>query len=332
MRKSAKVKPLRRIKYYIALVMTGGLFTCNADFKDSSMSLLKKPEILSIVIEPPEAAPGESVKASFLVADQYGVIDDAMVLWLPDIEFNSRLVGRRSNMKTSVTKLSELDEEVKQPIAQIKLDDATRYEYDQEGFANHYIGLMAFMDEKDVLDMDINNMEENLNALLWRDGAIMAIRTLMVSNRKEQNRNPRVAEIFWGKNESKQKDSVSLVRSSIENIDVIRMEAMARPVEIIQKEKLYFRIQVEDDDPVKAAIRYQWIATGGDFGEVRRKIQPWEAPEYIDGQPQLPDPKQNIPKNNDPNLYTLWVILRDNGIRNRTGQGWAEFYVRILPE
>ena len=51
-----------------------------------TMSVVKKPEILAVVLDPPEASPGQSVTASFLMADERGPVVGTANLWMPMVD------------------------------------------------------------------------------------------------------------------------------------------------------------------------------------------------------------------------------------------------------
>jgi hypothetical protein len=182
-----------------------------------------------------------------------------------------------------------------------------------------------------ALDMDL----DELDTLLDSQSVKLGMRTLVISDRDDKNRNPRVTGISWGQDADAQPDPVRMLASFDANLAVLRQQAAAEPMEVEQKQTVHFKVQVEDDDPIEEAIRFQWISTGGDFEGLREQVQKWECPEYQEPDADKGEADQrgqdDADPRTDPNLHPIWVIVRDSGIAGQLGQSWAEFYVRVLP-
>ena len=309
--------------------------SCDADFEDGSMSELKKPELLSIVLEPPEAAPGEQVVASFLLADHKGPIEAAAQLWLPSFELADEGGRRRTNTGSAGLGPDVDLEELVLPELSLVVPERAEYEFDEQGLDEHALGLLVFLGEAPEPDAVAGMQPDDLDALLESGQVKLGIRTLVVSERKDRNRNPRVTRVGWGPDEEEQSGRAELVTSFDQELATVRQQAADQPIEVEEEQKLYFEVEVEDDDPVDEAARYQWISTGGDFGGLRERVQKWEAPDYrepdAEGGERNQRGEQGVEARTDPNLHPVWVIVRDSGISGQLGQSWAEFYVRVIP-
>ncbi len=308
---------------------------CGADFEDGAMAELKKPELLSIVLEPPEAAPGEGVTASFLLADQHGPIEEAAQIWLPSFDLADQGGRRRTNTGSAVFDPEMALDELMLPELSLVVGEGADYQFDEQGFAGHVLGLLAFVGEAPDPETIAGMDPDDLDALLDSEQVKLGIRNLVVSEREERNRNPRVTGIDWGSDEEERSGRAELVTSSDDDPVGTRQQAADHPIEMEEKQGLYFEVAVEDDDPIEQAILYQWISTGGDFGGTRERIQQWEAPAYREPDSEAGERdqrgEQGVDARSDPNLHPVWVIVRDSGISGRLGQSWAELYVRVIP-
>jgi hypothetical protein len=213
--------------------------------------------------------------------------------------------------------------------------ERAQYEFDDQGFAEHMLGLLAFVREAPDLDALAGMDPDDLDTLLDSEQVKLGIRTLVISDREDKNANPRVAGVGWGEDEQAEPEPLRVFNCFDADRAGVRQQAADHPLELEEKQTVFFSAQVEDDDPIKQAIRYQWISTGGDFSGLRERVQKWEAPAF-----QEPDAEENeqdqrggqgVDARTDPNLYPVWVIVRDSGISGQLGQSWAEFYVRVIP-
>jgi len=101
------------------------------------------------------------------------------------------------------------------------------------------------------------------------------------------------------------------------------------------KTSIHFLAEVQDDND-SGDLRFQWISNGGDFSSHRLSNEPWKVPEYTstyaDGETDETDVVSDGNYRIDPNLYTIWLVVRDNGTNSHSlGQAWAEFFVRVVP-
>ena len=112
---------------------------CEPDFEDGSMALLKKPEILSVVLEPPEAAPGEQVNASFLIADGKGVIEGKAALWMPMTEGQTDEAFMAETLAAMALELDDLAA----PTLDFTVPPAELFGFDDDGFGGLPLSLVA---------------------------------------------------------------------------------------------------------------------------------------------------------------------------------------------
>jgi hypothetical protein len=312
------------------------LLACNDAFDDSDMSELKKPELISVVLDPPEASPGDRVRATYLFADQRGVLVDREVIWIPFFTLADQGGRRRTTTGDAMLDPDQDLDTLMQPVFTLAVGEPSLYVFDRNGFAEHTVGLIAFISDIPQFDSPHDIVFDELDQLLDSEDTKLGIRTLVVSNRTTKNQNPRVVEIRWGLNSTIQSEPIEIVRNGDLDLAVSRQRSADEAIEVDEKQALFFNVQIEDDDPIQETIRYQWIATGGDFDAYREQIQPWTAPSYREPDPEQGEQDQraqiNVEPRIDPNLHTVWVIVRDNGIYGQLGQCWAEFYVRILPK
>ncbi len=283
---------------------------CADKFDDDTMALLKKKEILSVVLEPPEAAPGEVVRASFLIADERGIIEDPIAVWLPD-------------------EPAELASEPFGAAFEMILGSEEAYRFDENGLSSQGIGLAVAIGDVSDEESMMKDIDERI-----KDGAVkMNTRTLVVSTRQAKNRNPTITSIS-GSIEGRKPATLAIVTSRDENTSDSRHVAADDPWLVEAGEEVTLHVAIEDDGNLDEDIRYQWISTGGDFGGERKKDQAWKAPIYVDPGEGEEDQSgmENVDPRIDPNLYPIWLVVRDNGADDQLGQSWAEFYVRVTPK
>ncbi len=322
-----------------ALLLTSA--SCGDTFEDGTTSKLMKPEILSIILEPPEAAPGDTVTATFLMGDQLGPLAPPLQFWMLSPPGNSGFAGTTvsegsldsEDGETALDDSADMDNIGFGPSFTFTVPDAQAYTFDDNGLAPQVLTLLLGIDA-DALP-DLSNPENALADIeaLISDGTLkMALRTLIVSQRDEMNRNPRVNRVSV--RSGTDENDVVFVASYHDDIAAGRAAAAAQPFvyDISRAEPLVFVLDAEDEGDMETAVRYQWISTEGDFGGRREREQTWEPPFYqfpAEGQSNQSG-QENVDPRVDPNLVPVWCILRDNGVENQLGQSWIEFYVRIV--
>ncbi len=314
--------------FFFSLV-AAALLGCAPEFDDPTMAVVKKPEILSIVLEPPEAAPGETVRASFLMADDRGVIAHNANVWLPvsaggemsDAEMGAAL----EEMGLDLTSLGETQLEFTVP-------PASSFTFDEEGLSGQMLSLFAATGDTPDPETPVEQLLGTLDNLVESGEFKTALRTLVVSERSTRNQNPVIQSVSTGDEEA-QENPVTIVLSSDEDIQSARQLAVDNPLIVDAKQKLAFAVDAEDDTDDGAALRFQWISTGGDFAGLRERVQEFEAPEYKELEPGDVDQTdlENVDPRTDPNLHPAWVIVRDDSTPGALGQSWAELYVRVQP-
>ncbi len=301
---------------------------CEVDFEDGSMAVLRKPEILSVVLDPPEAAPGEQVTASFLIADNRGVIEGQSNLWIP--------MGKESSDEAAMIEtLMAMDltlDDLAEPTLAFTVPPKEMFGFDKDGFGGLPLSVAAAPMDGPAGETPAVELLEGLDQHLSSGAMKMAMRTLMVSDRPETNENPHVVSVHSG-TKGKQGNELTVVRSDDDDIAAARQAAMDNPLVLQAGSTIWFNVAVEDDGNVEEDVRYQWISTGGDFFGYRERVQEWETPAYSDleaGDIDQTD-MENVDPRTDPNLRPVWLIVRDDLAQNQLGQSWAEFYVRIKP-
>ncbi len=314
---------------YILLAATAALtLACEVDFEDGSMALLKKPEILSVVLDPPEAAPGEAVTASFLIADDRGVIEGRANLWMP-------MGGESADAAAMVETLETMGltiDDLAAPALGFQVPPKEMFGFDENGFSSLPLSVAAAQTEGPAEETPAIALLDGLDGHLASGAMKLAIRNLVVSERAEPNENPHVVSVHSGTKE-KQENALTIVRSDDDDIAATRQAAKDNPLVLPAGSAIWFNVAVEDDGNVEEAVRYQWISTGGDFEGYRERVQKWETPKYNDLQAGDVDQTglENVDPRTDPNLHPVWLIVRDDLAQNQRGQSWAEFYVRIDP-
>ncbi|MCP4602462.1 MAG: hypothetical protein GY847_18430 [Proteobacteria bacterium] len=301
---------------------------CGVDFEDGSMASLKKPEILSVVLSPPEAAPGEQVSASFLIADDKGVIEGKASLWMP--------IGEEpmdeAAMDEALSAMNLTIDDLAAPTLELTVPPADMFGFDEQGFSGLPLSVAAAHGDGPASDAPATELLADLEQHVESGKMKMATRTLIVSERNERNENPHVLSVHSGTEES-QKTELTIVRSDDDDIAAARQAAADNPLVLSAESETWFRVEVEDDGEVEETVRYQWISTGGDFFGLRERVQEWEVPEYksLSGNEQDQTGLENVDPRTDPNLHPVWLIVRDDMAENQLGQTWAEFYIRVEP-
>ncbi|MDJ0765859.1 MAG: hypothetical protein QNJ97_22945 [Myxococcota bacterium] len=302
---------------------------CGPEFDDPTMAVLKRPEILSIVLEPPEAAPGETVKASFLMADRRGVIQGNANVWLPTDgsgeASESEMVALLDEMGLDLESLGTAAIEFQVPLA-------GSFTFDEDGRSGLTMGLFAAIGSTPSPQTPVAQILETLDSHVERGDVKSALRTLVVSERADQNQNPLILGIVAGDKQA-QNTRLAIARSEDSDIAATRQLAADNPLTVKAEQEVVFAATVQDDGNPELSLRYQWISTGGDFGGLRERVQAFEVPKYKQLSPGEMDQtgQQNVDPRLDPNLHPVWLIARDNGTPGALGQSWAEFYIRVTP-
>lgn len=271
------------------IAMTALVSGCTGEFDDETKAVLEKPELLSIVLDPPEAAPGQSVRASFLFADENGPLDAPLVFW----EIPQPAVVGEGAMNATI---------------EFTVGQKQDYSFDETGPAPQSV-MVAIPGE----GVDVADLSGDLEEVMRDDRIVMGMRTLVVSTRKDKNENP-VVERIEIERESGERVSMPIVTSADADIAATREAAVKSPLRVEENEELTILATVEDEDDPND-LRYQWIATGGDFEGRRKAAQPYRAPALEGGE--------------ESRVVPVWLIVRDNGHPEHLGQVWAELYLEV---
>ncbi|MCP4676832.1 MAG: hypothetical protein GY854_15225 [Deltaproteobacteria bacterium] len=311
----------------VAIQLLAGLalIGCAPEFDDPTMAVVKKPEILSVVLSPPEAVPGQTVRATFLMADDRGVIEDNANVWMPMGASDEDMEASLAKMEIDLESLGEAEFEFKVP-------PASSFTFDEDGLSGQMVSLFAATGNTPSPETPIEQLLGSLESLVESGDVKTALRTLVVSERSNRNQNPLILDVTAGDEET-QDTPVSTVRSDDRDIPATRQSAADNPLVVKENESIFFAVDVEDDSNDAISLRYQWISTGGDFAGLRRKVQEFKAPEFqeLESGDEDQTDLENVNPRVDPNLHPVWLVIRDNGISGGLGQSWVEFYVRVEP-
>lgn len=323
------------------LVLAGMALLCAAcapNYKDPDKALLQKAEMLSIALEPPEAAPEGEVKAAYLLADEHGPLDATLQLWLP--------IGSGTNGSLSDFNADSMSEDLQQmgldqlsllnAVLRFHAKPASSYVFDSDGKSTQMLTLYAAPGELAHSLDDILAAPTLLLDEIKAGNVLASVRTLSVAEGNSLNKNPWLT-------------SLNLVDASGEHPIVYgthlqaldgtlaaqRQRAADQAYEVRAETTVKFKVEAADDGPT-SDLRYQWISTGGDFDGRRLRVEPWLAPKYLDPVTFTTDQhdqrgQTGVAFRTDPNLYAVWLVLRDNGTKALLGQTWAEFFVRVIP-
>ena len=314
------------VAFNVALFAVG----CEEEFDDETMALLKKPEVLSVVLDPPEAAPGETVTATFLIADGKGVRNEMTTLWMPLLP--EAVYADPAAMNEVMTQMGLLDPNAMTGATfEFTVPDAKYFSFDESGKSGLPIMFSTAISGAISADLSIDELANAMEQAVVDGAAKQVMRTLVVSNGDSLNDNPEVISLFVQRGDSLQPIHFAAVSDA--DLESRRQNAANNPVVVVEGAEVNFLVNVSDDGDVAADIRYQWISTGGDFGGIRAQLQPFEAPEYkalSAGEMDFTN-QTNVNPRLDPNLHTVWIIVRDNEVAGQLGQTFAEFYVRVVP-
>ena len=347
-----RIKHIHKYAATIAMIATLILAasSCSPTFDDESKSILMKPEIISIALDPPEAAPGEAVTASFLAADQYGAITEAPVqgallqVWMlaePGASaFASGAVGNGSLDSGQGDGTSDGTDANAPDMANIGIMpsfnfetySSSEYTFNEDGLSPQLLTLLFFPQGVDPAGLKSENLSSDIQKMIESGQAQLALRTLVVSARSDKNRNPRITGATVAVGDTTPAEIVFLGSNS-ENITTARALAAANPFEVKYRKnlRLHIDITVEDEGDPEDTLLYQWISNGGEFRGLPTEERDWLAPEYIEPGEGFSDQsgQETVDPRTDPNLHPIWIIVRDNGVDNQFGQSWVEFYVRV---
>jgi len=292
------------------LVACTTLAGCQPKFDDEKQSLLEKPELLALVVEPPEAAPGETVRLSFLFADAAGVVADPRAFWLPGG------LPIPADLEALATQFSVTQADLLASSVTLTLPPERDYAYNEEGRATLTVALLV------ARGQDAPFFPADAEEALEDGRARPAVRTLVVSKNDVRNQNPAIQSVTLRRADGTEV-ALSLVTSADADPVAGRAALAASAPTLASEEEVTLVVGAEDDGP-EVMLRPQWIATGGDFQNRRMMEQPWTAPTWED-----PAATPTRPGTSDPNLHSVWLVLRDNGDATSLGQAWAETAVRV---
>jgi hypothetical protein len=333
--------PTIRAPLLLLLLSAAPWCGCEIEFDDETKALVKKPELLSVVLEPPEAAPGAPVRASYLMADAWGIFAPGVGMWLP---LDPRTAGVKvsggasgtsgafgAKLTAELKKLGITPADLARPTLTFRARPKGDYTFDADGLARHPLSLVV---QTSRLPADLDTFEElsaGLERAMNQRVVKLATRTLVVSTRPRRCRNPAIKAITADLGgDGGAPASLVLVRHDDADLSLARLRAADAPLVVDAKQKLTFRVTRAAGGLPEDRIRYQWISTGGDFGGTRRREQGWEAPDHR--QPRAGEKDQTGQRGadprTDPNLHPVWLILRSTGGGCR-GQSWFELYVRV---
>ncbi len=331
--------PLLSLPWYLVLTLCFGLaLACDPEFEDDMQSELMKPELLSIVLEPPEAAPGDLVRASFLYADERGVIPDPTVVWMPLGSGDGAEDASDDQVLGLLATMGLAPDDLLAPSLAFTLPREEAFVFDEDGIAESAIAVsVAGAEPRDEFDSPLA-MPAAAETFLTRDDVQPGLRTLVVSTRETRNQNPLVDSLtvsLADAGDDAARVPLSFLRHDDQELALARGAAADTPFVIEEGSELVFHAGVLDDgEPEEAseALRYQWISTGNDFDGFRQADEAWTAPSYREPGEGETDQSGGVGVDvrSDPNLHPVWLIVRDNGIRGQLGQSWAEFYVRVV--
>ncbi len=363
--------PLHRSRYGLllgALVLLG-LYSllaasCGPTFKDEDRSIVDKPTVISVTLDPAEPSPGDTVTARFLMMDQYGRMEPEFQLWFRQGGSDSVQYGATGDtfamLDPSADPQDFLDLLGLNDLTEARLGlfssftfqlaDEEAYNFNESGLTSESLFIAIpllpveldltqlagdFLDDPDEAMQTLGPALAGLGESLEGRQALKVLRTLPVSIRETKNKNPRITAISV-KPRRDSTDKTPLIFASPENPD--NTEARQNPFvytlgetyEGVAKDegRVYFEVEIEDEaENQDEELRFQWFTTpgGGSFLNRQERIQRFGVPLVgIDG-PLSDNPRL------DPALIPIVVVVRDvqAGDGNNLGQTWAEFYLRV---
>lgn len=279
---------------------------CQPNFEDSTQALVKKAELLSIVLHPPEAVVGQQVTASFLMVDEHGPLSPSYNIWLPS-----------SPEQLSSDALQQALSE--QGIAPIQLTgQRLTFTAGAPGSQSIWLCVPTDPDAEPPPIQQMDSLLEQLSSQMDGDRFKLGTRTLRITDGRPALKNPDVEGIVARVGDGAEEHPLTLVRYDEQDLAKARNAAAANPLEVPSGSDLELEVLTAASED----LRFQWVSTGGDFEGRRKRVEPWRAPEHTSvGPGQI-----------DENLHTVWLILRGGDPRiPGGGQSWFEFYVRVVP-
>jgi len=313
---------MRARVHALLLLLTLPLPGCELDVVDKYQSLLMKPELLSMVLEPPEAAPGARVEASYLLADERGVLEPLGRLWVPaDLTLvDPAGVGPSSDWVADLrARLSAVGLRWEDLLGErLRLTAQGDAAASAGGISEATLSLLVQVKPLCAgAEGDPATLLEELPANLGCGAVRLGIRRLTVSTRASKAANPRLERI-QATDATGRSHPLELARSDDPELAAARQRAAQHALSLEEKSTVVLSVQAKD--PTEE-LEVQWISTGGDFGGTRLKDQRFAVPAYRTGT------GDGDRATNDPNLYPVWLILRSSA----GGQSWAELYLRVEP-
>jgi hypothetical protein len=295
---------------------------CEPEFDDDHQYLLKKPELLSIVLEPPVVAPGESTRASLLFADAGGAKEPGFVAWLrgdPLATMGAVDPASLSSMALGST-------------VELRAPQAADCVFDERGRATMPLSLLV---QVAPLPAEVQTPQQIINALpslIARGVVKLATRTLQIQREAPRGVNPRVASVALEVDGEGARREATLVRHDAPELAAARALARSRALRVTGSQRVQLAVEVAPPSRLEE-LALQWISTGGDLKGRRLPRQPFEVPAYVElGQGSSGPGQATAKAATDPNLYVIWLILRDDPATGRLGQSWVELYLRVVDD
>ena len=258
------------------------------------------------------------------MADDKGVLTQIPPLW--------SLTASESGESAE----SQTEDAVLAPVFEFQAARGEKDLVDTEGFSTQTISLMVWTD-LEALESgdlpDLSTLATDMESLIRKGSLRMGMRTLMVNEREPRNQNPHVVSLVL-RTESGTETELETLTPFEENAQAKRVELATNAPEVPEKSTVTFSVVLEDDG-LPEDLRVQWIATGGDFGGTRELSQEWKTeeaaiPDEAAGEKDLRGAESVDPRL-DPNLHSIFLIVRDTGTEGNSGQTYVEFYVRVVP-
>lgn len=326
---------MRRRWLVALLVLVAG---CGPEFDDETKALLKKPELLSIVLDPPEAGPGQTVRASFLMADSKGALEPELQLWLPvdlSTAASSGMDQGLASLQQAIQQLAIKPPQLTDSELTFTVKGAGAYAFNAAGLARQPLSLLVQTGPLPATIRTPDDLLADLQRLIAARAVKLATRTLLVSTRADKSANPKITAIsgvVYARRAADKRRPLTVARHDAADLAAARQAAADDPWVVASETEVLLTVTRPAGEVPEAQIGYQWISTGGDFDGRREREQRWVAPAYVEpgAGEQDQTAQARVNPRTDPNLHPVWLILRDSGDA-RLGQAWFELYVRIVP-
>ena len=293
-------------KYLVLAATIFVALACFEEFDDPTQSIIKKTEIIAITLDPPEASPGDTVTARVHVADHLGSIRTLPTFWLLETPTaQDAKVGGRITFE-----VPELPEE----------------SYDENGKAAFPVSVAVAQNASALSALS----SVDIDSVLESEDVLFGLRTLTVSKSAVQNSSPHVGRLMLNAEEGN-RTVITAAISTDADLDDALSQARKDAISIREEEEVEFQILAQPGIGGNDLL-FQWISTAGDFKARRAAIEPWIAPEYVEPNPGFELDTANPKVREDPNLYSIWVIVRDDGEPWHLGQTVVTFFVRVVPK